>query len=133
MSNTMTPDGYPTERSFGLTMGGVCLALAGVTWWRDYSLSALILLSCGVVLMSFGTLAPSLLAVPNRLWWRFAQTLGRVNARIILSVFFACVLTPIGVAMRVFGRNVLSAGRPDTNWRPYPARRSDSKHYEHLF
>jgi hypothetical protein len=59
--------------------------------------------------------------------------LGRVNARILLSVFFAVVLTPVGVAMRLFGRNVLSGDRPDTNWRPYPARRADPKHYDHLF
>ena len=129
----MTPDGYPTERSFGITMGGVSFALSAVAWWRGHLSFALVLLVCGTALMSLGMLAPPMLAVPNRLWWRFAQTLGRVNARIILSVFFACVLTPIGVAMRVFGRNVLSTGRSDTNWRPYPARRSDPKHYDHLF
>jgi hypothetical protein len=129
----MMPNGYPTERSFGLTMGSVSLALAGVAWWRGHPLIAMVLLSSGLGLMSFALNAPSMLAVPNRLWWRFAQTLGRLNARILLSVFFVGVLTPIGVAMRLFGRNVLTAHRPHTNWRPYPSRRSDSKHYEHLF
>ena len=129
----MMPNGYPTERSFGLTMGGVSVALAAAAWWRGHPVTAVVLLSNGVALMSFALLAPSVLAVPNRLWWRFAQTLGRINARILLSVFFVCVLTPIGVAMRLFGRNVLLADGSNTNWKPYPARRSNAKHYEHLF
>lgn len=133
MGSTVMPAVYPTERSFGITMGGVSLALAGLMWWRGYPMPALIMLSGAAALMSLAIGAPSVLAVPNRLWWRFAQTLGRVNARIFLAVFFACVLTPIGMTMRLFGRNVLSAGRPETNWRPYPTRRSDPKHYEHLY
>jgi hypothetical protein len=104
-----------------------------VTWWRGHTLVPLVLLAGGTLLVTLGMFAPPLLAVPNRLWWRFAQLLGRVNARILLSVFFACVLTPIGVTMRLFGRNVLTDGRSDTNWRPYPARRGDPKHYDHLF
>ena len=94
---------------------------------------SLVLLFTGILLVSLGAVAPSVLRLPNRLWWRFAQWLGWVNARILLSVFFALVFTPVGGVMRLFGRNPLSGHRPDTNWRPYPARRADPKHYEHLF
>jgi hypothetical protein len=125
--------GHPTERSFGLSIGGVCLALAALAWWRSRPLMSLLLLFTGILLVSLGAVAPSVLRLPNRVWWLFAQRLGWVNARILLSVFFALVFTPVGVVMRLFGRNALSGHRPDTNWRPYPSRRADPRHYEHLF
>jgi Saxitoxin biosynthesis operon protein SxtJ len=80
--------------------------------WRNRLLLSLALLFTGIVLVSLGTAAPSVLLVPNRVWWRFARLLGRVNGRVFLSVFVAVVLTtPVGVAMRVFG--VLSGHGPD--------------------
>ena len=94
---------------------------------------SLVLLLTGILLVSLAMVAPSVLRLPNRIWWQFAQRLGWVNTRILLSVFFALVFTPVAVMMRLFGRSALSAHRPDTNWRPYPARRADPKHYEHLF
>jgi hypothetical protein len=87
----------------------------------------------GGLLLGLGTIAPSTLRVPNRIWWRFAQLLGWVNTRILLSIFFGIVLTPVGVVTRLFGRNQLSGWQRETNWRPYPARRGDPRHFERLF
>jgi len=56
-----------------------------------------------------------------------------VNTRILLSIFFVVVLAPVGVVMRMSGRNQLSGWRGDTNWRPYPARRGNPRHYDRLF
>lgn len=123
----------PTERSFGLSVGCVCLAAAALAWWRAHPTFSLILLVVGALLVGFGLAAPSALRVPNRVWWRFAQALGWMNARVLLTLFFAVVLTPVGVTMRMFGRNPLRGLRAQTNWRPYAARRRDPRHYEHLF
>ena len=54
-----------------------------------------------------------------------------MNARILLTIFFALVLTPVGVVMRLFGRNPLRPVRADSNWGAYPAR--SAKHYEKMF
>lgn len=123
----------PTERSFGLGVGGVCTGVAALFWWRGSPTLSLILLVVGAFLIVFGLITPRALRVPNRLWWRVAQTVGWVNTRILLILFFAVVLTPVGVAMRLFGRNPLRGPRAQTNWTPYPARRGDPRHYEHLF
>lgn len=125
--------GPPTERSFGLGVGGASLSAAAAVWWRGYPAVALALGVAGALLVALGFGAPSALRVPHRLWWRFAQTVGWVNARVVLTVFFVLVLTPVGVAMRVFGRNPLRGSHRHTNWSPYPARRRDPRHYEHLF
>jgi hypothetical protein len=123
----------PSERSFGLSVGGVCLLLASWLWWRGSDTTWMIFASVGVVLAVSGAVAPSLLRGPNKVWWRFAQVLGFINSRIILGLFFALVLTPVGIVMRVFGRNPLHAMRGPTNWGVYPSRIRNPRHYERMF
>ena len=128
----MTPQ-LPTERSFGLGVGGVCIGLSALFWWRGSRTIGLVLLVTGTLLVGFGFLAPMMLRVPNRVWWRVAQAVGWVNTRILLTLFFAVVVTPVGVVMRVFGRNPLRGAGVGTNWSSYPARRRDTQHYERMF
>ena len=123
----------PTERSFGLGVGGVCIGVAAFLWWRGAPTAGLVLLVTGTLLVGFGLVAPAVLRVPNRVWWRVAQAVRWFNTRVLLTVFFAVVLTPLGVVMRLFGRNPLRGTGVQTNWTPYSTRRSDSRHYEHLF
>lgn len=123
----------PTERSFGLGVGGVFLALGAWLCWRGSPTIGPILLGAGALLVGLGLVAPMVLRIPNRIWWRMALVLGWVNTRILLTLFFAVVLTPVGVVMRMFGRNPLRGASVRTNWIPYPSRRSDTQHFERLF
>ena len=123
----------PSERSFGLSVGSACLLLAAWLWWRGSETTWMVFASVGAVLAGFGVVAPSLLRGPNKVWWRFAQALGWVNSRIILGLFFALVLTPVGIVMRVFGRNPLHGMQGRTNWRVYPLRIRNPRHYERMF
>ena len=123
----------PTERSFGISVGGVCLALGGLTWWRNQPVAATTLVAVGSVLVVAGLVAPSALRIPNRIWWRFAQALGWFNSRVLLTVFFYLVITPVGVVMRISGRDPLRSSATGTGWSPYASRRNGASHYEHLF
>lgn len=123
----------PTERSFGLSVGFVCGALGGLSWWRGHDVLAPALLAAGTVLVIGGAAAPRLLRVPNRIWWRFAQTLGWINARVLLTAFFVIVLTPVGVIMRLLGRSPLQPSQAPTTWSKYDDRRRDTRHYERMF
>ena len=123
----------PSERAFGLSVGCAFLGLAALTAWRGRTTLASAFATLGILLIAFGALAPGALRIPNRIWSRFAGLLGWINSRILLTIFFALVLTPVGVLMRATGRNPLRATRGSSNWRPYPARRRDARHYEHLF
>ena len=130
----MTAHRTPTERSFGLSIGAVCLGAAAWSWWRGRFSIALALTVVGALLVGGGLLAPSVLRVPNQMWWRFAQALGWINTRIILTLFFFLVLTPVGVFMRLCGRNPLTRrAQAGTNWSAYVTRRHDPRHYDHLF
>ena len=123
----------PSERSFGLSVGTALIVLGAIALWRHRDTVGTIMVTVGAVLLVFGLIAPKLLRVPNRVWWRFAQTLGFINARIILSVFFFVVLTPVGIVMRATGRNPLRTRDQRSNWGSYPAGHADAKHFEHLF
>ena len=127
------PEKIGTERSFGVSVGGVLALIAAVSWWRGHETMPMVAGTVAAVLIAGGLFAPALLRVPNRLWWRFALILGWINSRIILSAFFFVVLTPVGIVMRALGRNPLKPARDDTAWSPYAARRQDVTHYEHPY
>lgn len=130
----MNPSGQrPSERSFGLSVGTVSLVFAGLLSWRAHPRAAAAAGIVGLLLLTGGLLAPAALRIPNRLWWRFATVLGWINSRILLTLFFFLVLTPVGCLLRLVGRNPLRSLRPGTNWSGYDARRRGSRHYEHLY
>ena len=127
---------YRTERDFGLLVGGVFLALGG--WWLyrgSFPTLAPVLLVLGATLALLGATSPKTLVVPNRLWMGMAEAMGFVTTRVILGVIFFLFVTPIGLIRRCFGGDPLGrrAGRTESYWKPYTARRGDPKHYEKMY
>ena len=123
----------PTERAFGTSVGTV---LAGIGLWlaiRGRTMSGGALVAIGMLLVGAGLVAPAVLRVPNRLWWSLALVLGWVNSRILLTAFYATVMTPVGVVMRALGRNPLRPPEDHTTWQAAPARRANPKHYDRMF
>ena len=127
------PGRMPGERSFGLSVGPASIAFGALLAWRGYPRAGAVAGGIGAVLIVAALVAPAALRVPNRIWWRFATILGWINSRILLTVFFLVVLTPVGWVMRLLGRNPLRTARSDTNWTDYNERRREPRHYEHLY
>ncbi len=123
-------------RSFGLLVGGILAAIGG--WWLfrgRFPVAAPVLLGVGALLFLLGAAVPKALAVPHRGWMTLAEGLGWVMTRVILSVVFYLVVTPIGVVRRLTGADPLRrrSAPADSYWHPYPARHLDPKHYEKLY
>jgi hypothetical protein len=129
----MQPHPPPSERSFGISVGAVLVLLGGVALWRHRQTLGTVMAVLGGALLLSGLVAPAVLRVPNRVWWRFAQVLGWVNTRILLSVFFFAIMTPVGVIMRLLGRNPLQPPSPATSWIVAKPERRQRGHFEHLF
>lgn len=95
----------PQLRSFGLTVGGV-FALIGL--WpvffhgQDSRVWALIL---AALLIAPALIFPKSLELPYRGWMAVGQVLGWINTRIILGIIFYVIITPIGLVMRLLGRD----------------------------
>jgi len=97
----------PLERTFGLTVGGLLLLLGLLAAWRSHPYIATVLESLGAILVLGGLLIPSWLAPLRRRWMAMAALMGAFNARVILTVAYYLVVTPVGLMMRLAGRDPL--------------------------
>lgn len=122
------------EKSFGKAVGGFLLLLSVALWWRGRIPTAEILSGIGAVLLVLGLTAPKLLKYPSKVWWKFAMILGYVNARIILTIAFLIVLTPLSLIWRLLGRDPLAIRKNNwPGWSPYPARYRDKDHFTRMY
>ena len=55
-----------------------------------------------------GLVNSKILTPLNKLWFRFGLFLGKIISPIIMAVIFFLVVTPIGLLMRLFGKDVLN-------------------------
>lgn len=122
------------ERSFGVSVGGVLIAVAAYFAWRSRMDRATWLAALGVVLVILGLTAPALLKYPSKLWWKMAMVLGYVNARVILTIAFLILLTPMGLLWRLIGKDPLARRRKNwSGWSPSPARFRDPDHFNRMY
>ena len=122
------------ERSFGISVGIVLLLISAALVWRGRITTAEVLGATGAILLVLGLTRPTWLKYPSAVWWKFAITLGWINARVILTVAFSIVLTPIGLLWRVIGKDPLCRRRRNwPGWSPYPERYRDRDHYTRMY
>jgi hypothetical protein len=132
MKKTQRPDFK--ERSFGISVGSVLLLIAAFLIWRGRIPTAEILGGTGAVLLVLGLTRPMLLKWPSAVWWKFAMILGYVNARVILTVAFAILLTPLGLLWRVIGKDPLARHRKNWHgWSPSPERYRNPDHFNRMY
>ena len=92
-------------RSFGCIVGGI-FALIGI-WpavWRGQSFRLWSLL-LGGLLMALALVWPQSLTHVYRLWMRGGEVLGWLNTRLILGAIFYLMFTPLGLYMRLRGKD----------------------------
>ena len=124
------------DRKFGVVVGGFLFVLGSLLFaWRHRTTAGAVLAIAGAILLLLSAVAPSLLAAPHRGWLKFSHVLGTVNGFLFLSIVFFLVLTPLGLLLRLFGRNELRrrGPAPASMWEPYPERNRDRSHFEKIF
>ncbi len=106
-----------SNRGFGVTLALLFAALGGWSLWTggNYSLW-LFGLAAGFFLVALAL--PGLLAPLNRAFVRLSALLKSVAAPIVLAVIFFGVITPVGMLMRLLGRDPLRR-RIDANRQSY--------------
>jgi saxitoxin biosynthesis operon SxtJ-like protein len=123
-----------TERSFGLSVGGVLAVIAALLVWRGRIVRAEIIGAIGAALVLLGAAAPSVLTRPRVWWWRGARAVGDFNARVLLTLMFVVVFVPLGVVWRLIGKDPLARSRrANRGWTPYPVRYRDRQHYSRMY
>lgn len=122
-------------RNFGLLVGGVFFALGLWACFRHKPWFAWLLVP-GAVLMLGGLLAPRLLKPVYVVWMSLALVLGFVVSNVLLTLFFFCVITPVGLVARMAGRDFLRLKlepKAGTYWIKRPPREAGRERYERQF
>ena len=123
------------ERKFGLLFAGVFTVISAYAWWKGSSLLVYVLAAAGLFLAA-SFLLEQVLKPIRIVWMRFAHLLGWVNTRILLGLFFYLVITPVGIVMRMFGKDLLER-KIDRDSASYWTSREKEKipqeRYERLF
>lgn len=141
MSNdTVTPSNKthfsPKElRDFGLIMAGMLILMFGfvLPWIFSYSTPYWPFIAA-IVFAVVALLRPVLLGPVNRVWLKISDVLGWINTRLVMGVMFFLLIAPIGILMRLLGKNTLSLKISDeqTSYRVVTKVR-DKKHLEKPF
>jgi hypothetical protein len=120
----------PSNRSFGWTFTAIFVAagLYGV-WNGGAALPWLLPLALATALITITR--ASWLTPLNRAWMRLGELMGRVVSPLVLGIIFYGVFTPVGVVMRLFGRDAMCRtfeARSPTYWvkRDPPGPADDS-------
>lgn len=95
------------NRRFGYTVAIalVILSLFNIfikhrhNWWGAFAIA--------MVLVQFAIIKPVLLDPLRLVWDKIGHVLGTINTYILLTVFYFLILSPLGILMRLFGKDIL--------------------------
>jgi hypothetical protein len=100
----------PSERSFAWVFTAFFAAVAlwpswharPVRWWA---------LGIAVLVFLAGAFRPSVLRIPNLIWFRFGRLLNRIVSPVVMSLLFFAVFTPFALILRMAGKDLLRLRR----------------------
>ena len=95
-----------SEKSFGLIFAVVffIVGLYPLVNNKDILLWPLI---TALTFFMLGYMAPKVLTVPNKLWFKLGLALGAVVAPVVMALVYFTTVVPIGLIMRLMGKDML--------------------------
>jgi hypothetical protein len=122
-------------RQFGLTVGIFLLVIAGFLFWKErpkFSYFAYV----GGGLAFVGLVVPILLKPIYKVWMSFAVVMGFVMTRVILTILYFGLFTPIALIAKLLDKDLLDERwnrNATTYWKKRPAITFDPKSAENMF
>lgn len=96
-----------SNRNFGLVFFIVFLIVS--LWPLTYGAQIRIWsITLSLVFLILGLMNSQLLTPLNKLWFKFGMTLGAIVAPLVMGIVFFLVVTPIGLVMRIIGKDLLN-------------------------
>ena len=106
-----------SNRSFGIVFFVVFLIIAlwpllnseNVRTWS---------LVISMIFFFLGIFNSKLLTPLNKLWMKFGLLLGKIVSPVVMTIIFFGVVTPTGLIMRIFGKDILKLNKNnnDSYW-----------------
>ena len=106
-----------SNRSFGILFS---ILFAIIAFWPIINGNPLRLWSIpiSVIFLVLGLLNSKLLNPLNIVWVKFGELLGRIIAPIVMFIIYFIIVTPIGLFMRLIGKDLLNIkfSKANTYW-----------------
>ena len=125
----------PSNRAFGTFFSLVFGVIAIFTYIEGVLLLAACSGLTSVLLIVSAVVKPRALTPLNKIWLRLGLYMGAVVNPMVLGVLFFGVITPMGILMRVYGRDELhlkETGK-DTYWRVREEASKTSESFKRQF
>ena len=106
-----------SNRSFGIVFFIVFLLVAVYPFFKsgDIRLWSLIV---SLIFLILGLINSNILTPLNKIWFKFGIFLGKLISPLIMGLIFFLVVTPIGLIMRLLGKDLLNLkyGKNKSYW-----------------
>ncbi len=138
-TQAITPQTPAELRKFGFVMTGGFTVIGGVVAWISGGIGTgpQVLWGIAGAFLLLALIAPPAVMRPiQKYWMLLALGLGWVNTRILLTLMFYLVMTPVSLFMKLIGRDALDRKQDqrDSFWRPIPENeRFEKKSFERQF
>lgn len=123
-------------REFGFVVGGALLVISAISAWRHGWVWNWPLVGAGAALVVLGTIFPSILRPLQKVWMALALAMGWVMSRVILTLLFYVIVTPLALVLRAQGKHFLGRGadpQAASYWNLRGPERSDAKRCERQY
>ena len=107
----------PSNRNFGIVFAIVFLIISlwpllnqnEIRFWS---------LIISIIFLSLGLINSKLLLPLNKIWFKFGILLGNFIAPIVMGIIYFFVVTPTGLIMKMFGKDLLNLKKSnkDSYW-----------------
>tara|TARA_B100000123_G_scaffold261145_1_gene228088 strand:- start:204 stop:602 length:399 start_codon:yes stop_codon:yes gene_type:complete len=103
-----------SNKSFGIVFAVVffLIALWPIIKSDDIRIWSLIV---SIIFLILGIMNSSILTPLNKIWFRFGIFLGNFIAPVVMGIIFFFVVTPIGLIMRLLGRDLIKLKKNNEN------------------
>ena len=125
----------PSNKKVGFFFAVIFLFLALYFYNNAGQALALSSLSISVFFLLVALFFDTVLLPLNKLWMKLGLLLGMIVSPLVMGIIFFTLFVPIGLIMRLFGRDELRLKmRPrDSHWKPRENEASCSDSFNHQF
>ena len=103
-----------TNKSFGIVFFIVFFLIGIYPLFNEHNIRIWSIL-ISLVFLILGLLNSKILTPLNKLWFKFGLLLGKIISPLIMGIIFFLVVTPIGLFMRMLGKDLLNLKKNSNN------------------
>jgi len=97
----------PTNKNFGIVFALLFLFIAAFTFVK-HGYPQVWSLTLASIFLFLGLINSHILTPLNKLWFKFGLLLGGIISPIVMALIFFLVVTPTGLLMRIFKKDLLN-------------------------